>query len=220
MNKIFQLVFILSFGICYCQINVEEIKKNVTENPQKYYYDHLEVFKTDPKSLSQEQLNYIYYGNNYVDYGYRRGEFNKQLNEITKFADRKISSKKASEVLEKAIPLYQKNPINKELLTDLSDLYKKTGDLVKGELHSTQLQLLHETIKNSGTGKLDNSPIVVTNFSDQLYAIEQISDVFFRGISFDTKVLPDGSWLNIFKNGIRLFFVKTVHHKDMYKDDK
>jgi len=72
---------------------------------------------------------------------------------------------------------------------------------------------------NSGTGKLDVSPILVANFSDQMLALEN-SKVFTRGITFTTKVLPDGSWLNIYKNGQDLFFVKTIHHKDLYKDDK
>jgi hypothetical protein len=220
MNKLLQIIFILCFGLYFSQVNVEEIKKNVAENPQKYYSDVVEIFKTDPKSLNQEQLNYVYYGNNYVDYGYKRIQFNEQLNEITKFTGRKISPKKVSEVLEKAMSLYQKNPLNKELLTDLSNLYKKTGNLVKSELYSTQLQLLYRTISNSGTGKLDNSPIVVTNFSDQWYAVENFSGIFSRGLDFDTKVLPDGSWLNIFKNGTHLFFVKTVHHKDLYKDEE
>ncbi|MGO4707882.1 hypothetical protein AB4Y90_01960 [Chryseobacterium sp. 2TAF14] len=46
------------------------------------------------------------------------------------------------------------------------------------------------------------------------------SKVFTRGITFKSTVLPDGSWLNIYKNGQDLFFVRTTHHKDLYKDDK
>jgi len=220
MKKILSFLLLIIYGISFCQINVEEIKKNVTENPQKYYYDNLEIFKTNPKSLSSEQLNYVYYGNNYVDYGFNRLEFNKKLDEITKFSKRNISIKKANEILEKALILYSKNPLNKELLEDLQLLYSKIGDESKSDLYSSQSYVLYQTIKNSGTGKLDVSPIVVTNFSDQLFAVENYSGIFSRGIDFDTTVLPDGSWLNIFKNGTHLFFVKTIHHKDFYKDDQ
>lgn len=219
MKKLLFLLSLLFFEFCISQVNIEQIKNDVTSDPKKYYYDYLEIFKTDPKSLNQEQLNYIYYGNNYVDYGFKRGEFMTDLGEVTKFADRNISFKKATEVLEKAKILYQQNPLKKELLLDLQKLYYKIKEQDKGDFHFTQYQLLLETIKNSGTGKLDVSPLVVTNFSDQMTALES-SKVFVRGLTFDSKVLPDGSWLNIYKNGQDLLFVKTTHHKDFYKDDK
>lgn len=219
MKKLHLLFFLIYFGIYFSQVNIDEIKKNVTENPQKYYYDNLEIFKTNPKLLNQEQLNYIYYGNNYIDYGFKRSEFNDVLSEVTNFSNRNISFKKASQVLEKAKMLYEKNPLSKELLLDLQKLYYKIKEQDKGDFHFSQYHFLYETIMNSGTGKLDVSPIVVANFSDQMLALEN-SKVFTRGITFTTKVLPDGSWLNIYKNGQDLFFVKTIHHKDLYKDDK
>jgi len=220
MRKITFVLFVMVSSLYFSQINIEEIKKNVTEDPQKYYYEYLKIFKTAPKTLNQEQLNYIYYGNNYIDYGYKRSEFNKELDEITKFTNRKISFKKISEILEKAKLLYEQNPLNKELIRDLYVLYRKIDNSKDSDLYFYQYELLYETIKNSGTGKLDTSPLVVTSFSDKFYAVENFSGIFSQGIDFKTKVLPDGSWLDIFKNGIDLFFVKTVHHKDMYKDDK
>lgn len=219
MKKLVFLLLLLFFGFCFSQVNIEQIKNDVTNNPKKFYYDNLEIFKTDPKSLNQEQLNYIYYGNNYVDYGFKRSEFNEVLNEVTKFSNRKISFKKATQILEKAKILYQKNPLNKGLLLDLQKLYYIVKEQDKGDFHISQYQLLYETIQNSGTGKLDISPLVVTNFSDQMLALEN-SKVFARGITFKSTVLPDGSWLNIYKNGQDLFFVRTTHHKDLYKDDK
>jgi hypothetical protein len=220
VKKILVLLLLVHSVLVLSQVDVEEIKKNVTEDPKLYYYDYLEIFKTSPKTLTQDQLNYIYYGNNYVDYGYKRIEFNKELSIITKFTNRQISSKKISDLLEKANILYQKNCLDKELLQDMYLLNSKIGKKKEAELYFAQYELLHETIKKSGTGKLDNSPIIVTNFSDKFYALEHYSGIYSRGLRFDTKVLPDGSWLDIFKNGMSLFFVKTVHHKDMFKDDK
>jgi hypothetical protein len=46
------------------------------------------------------------------------------------------------------------------------------------------------------------------------------SEVFVRGVTFQSKVLADGSWLNIYKYGQDLLFVRTTHHKDFFKDDK
>ena len=91
MTKIFSIVFLFMFSFLLCQINLDEIKHNVTENPQKYYYDNLEIFKRNPENLSQEQLNFIYYGSNFVDYGFKRGEFNKNLAGVRKFARRKCN---------------------------------------------------------------------------------------------------------------------------------
>ncbi|WP_312822403.1 DUF4919 domain-containing protein [Epilithonimonas sp.] len=219
MRNLFCLFNLLIFNLVFCQINIDEIKKNVSENPQKYYYDNLEIYKTTPEKLTQEQLNYIYYGNNYVDYGYKRIEFNNQLNKVTNFCSKKLSKKLANKVLEDALSLYQQNPINKELIYDLINIYKTLGDNTKSDFHALQYKLLRETIQKSGTGKLEEFPIVVTNFSDERIALEDFSTVFKYGTDFKSKVLPDGSWLNIFRNGLDLFFVKTVHHKDRFKND-
>lgn len=217
MKEFYAVLMIFCASFIFGQINIDEIKKNVSEDPQKFYYQNLETFKTNPSALSQEQLNYIYYGNNYVVYGFDRGDFNKKLSEVSKFAGKKISKKLSSEVLNKALSLYELNPLNKTLLNNLALLYGNSGDHEKRDFHLLQYQLLVETIGKSGSGLLEETPIVVTNFQDKFLALEQFSKVFASGISFKTKQLEDGSWLDIFKNGIDLYFIKTVHHKDMFK---
>lgn len=219
MRKAFVLIFLLSVCFCFSQVNIEEIKENVTENPQKYYYDNLNIFKINPEKLTQDELDYIYYGRNYVDYGYVRKDFNEELDKVTKFARRKISAKLARDILPKATELYEINPTNKESLLNLVNIHDKLGNSEKSNLYSTQYQLLVQTIGKSGTGKLDNFPIVVTDFSDKFLALEKFSTIFNPGIDFKTKVLPDGSWLDIFKNGDELFFIRSINHKDMFKDD-
>ena len=216
-KALFTFIFLCLHSIVFSQVNIEEIKKNVTENPQKYYYDYLEIFKTAPETLSQEQLNYIYYGNNYVDYGYDRLTFNQKSGKISKFAHNRISKKFAEKILLDALPLYEQNPLNKELLLCLSDLYKAKSEQEKSDFHYNQYQLLIKTIEKSGNGKLDNSAILVTSFQDLMLSVERFSIVFVPGLDFKEKVLPDGSWLYIFKNGIDLFFVRLVHHKDAFK---
>lgn len=219
MKKFFSLGLLLMITLLFCQVNIDEIKKQVTENPQQYYFENLELFKTDPESLSQDQLNYIYYGNNYVDYGYKRDVFNKKLSEITKVVTRKSSPKLSQQVLKEARSLFSENPINKDLLNNMSILSERVGDKKNSEMYALQRRLLLETIQNSGTGLSVESPVVVTHFKDQFVALEEFSTIFVPGISFDSKLLPDGSWLNIYKNGLDLYFIKTVHHKDFLKDD-
>ncbi|WP_155845778.1 hypothetical protein [Chryseobacterium gregarium] len=53
MKKIFVLLLVIHSLLFFSQINVEEIKKNVIENPQKYFYEYLEIFKKDPSKLTQ-----------------------------------------------------------------------------------------------------------------------------------------------------------------------
>lgn len=217
MKTLLTFIFLSFHFFVFSQINVEEIKKNVIENPQKYYYDYLEIFKTTPEKLSQEQLNYIYYGNNYVDYGYDRLTFNQKSGKISNFAHNRISKKFAEKILLDALPLYNQNPLNKELLLCLSDLYKALKDSEKSTFHYNQYQLLVNTIQNSGYGRLDNSAILVTSFQDLMLSVERFSIVFVPGLDFKEKVLPDGSWLYVFKNGLDLFFVRMIHHKDAFK---
>ena len=99
----------------------------------------------------------------------------------------------------------------------MSDLYKAKSEQEKSDFHYNQYQLLIKTIEKSGNGKLDNSAILVTSFQDLMLSVERFSIVFVPGLDFKEKVLPDGSWLYIFKNGIDLFFVRLVHHKDAFK---
>jgi len=218
MVKALCLLFSLTFGLCFSQVNIDEIKKNVAADPQKYYYDYLEIFKRSPERLEQEQLNYIYYGNNYVDYGYNENEFYQQLKEVQKFSGRTVSKKLAGIILEKALPLYEQNPLHKDLLLQLSSLYHILGDQEKGEKLSLSYQLLTETIRKSGTGKLDTSPIVVTSFSDHRLILQE--QAFMYRPDFNIKILPDGSWLTVVKSGLDLYFIKMLHYKDRFKDDK
>ena len=61
------------------------------------------------------------------------------------------------------------------------------------------LDVYGKTIEKSGNGKLDNSAIIVTSFQDLMLSVERFSIVFVPGLDFKEKVLPDGSWLYIFK---------------------
>ena len=46
-KALFTFIFLCLHSIVFSQVNIEEIKKNVTENPQKYYYEYLEIFTSE-----------------------------------------------------------------------------------------------------------------------------------------------------------------------------
>lgn len=202
MKRIFLFFMLLISAIHFAQVNVEEIKKNVIENPQKYYYENVMIFKTNPESMSQEQLNYVYYGFNYVDYGYKRSEYAEKNSRLSKIASRNVSKKVALQSLEDANYLYGKTPHSLNLLNNLVLIYSKAGDQKQSDLHAIQYQLISKTIEKSGNGLLEETPLLVTNFSDKFFALENFSKIFVPGITFKIKVLEDGSSLDIFKNGL------------------
>lgn len=212
MNKILKITFLLFFGICFSQINVEEIKKNVTENPQKYYYDYLETFKKDPLELDQEQMNQLYYGSRFVKSEYEMSDYNKDYDEIWKIASRKfISKKKAQQIVKKAEEGYSKNPLQKDILMGLSNIYDALEDNIKRDLCLSQNKAIVQTIEKSGTGKSEDSPIYVINASDMLDKIKDLSVGKNRGM-FDQKMkdLPDGSMLTTYSLGDEKIFVVLV----------
>lgn len=210
MNKLFQIIFILSFGICFSQINVEEIKKNVTENPQEYK-TYLEIFKKNPASLTQEQMNQLYYGSRFVKSEYDLSNYNDDYKEVWKPSEKKLSKSKAEKIVTKAEKAYVKDPLNRLILKNISNIYSVLGDNAKEELAILQYNAVMNTIKNSGNGDSEDSPICVIWAGD---VIAQIDNLHGYGTAADfkqnMKYLPDGSTITAYSMGKKKIFVKLV----------
>jgi hypothetical protein len=211
MKKILSFFLLIIFGLSFSQINVEEIKSNVTENPQKYYYDYLEIFKKDPSKLSQEEMNQLYYGSRFVDTGYSLSAYNKDYDEVWKPASKRIAKSKAQKILSKAENAYSKNPFEREILTALSNIYKAVGETAKSDICISQYKLIEETITKSGTGNSEDSPICVIRAGDVISQIDNLRGYgMARDFKQDTKVLPDGSMLTKYEMGKKQIYVKLV----------
>ncbi|MDP9958633.1 DUF4919 domain-containing protein [Chryseobacterium lathyri] len=210
MNKLFQIIFILSFGLYFSQINVEEIKKNVTENPQEYN-NYLEVFKKNPKNLTQQQMNFLYYGSRFMGSGDEISNYNDDYKEIWKVAEKKTSKSKAEKILAKAEAAYAKDPLNKSILKNMSNIYRSLDDKSKEDLAVFQYNAVVNTIGKSGSGASEDSPICVIWPGD---VISQIDNLRGYGTSADfkqnMKFLPDGSMLTVYSMGSKKIFVKLV----------
>ncbi|MCY0969111.1 DUF4919 domain-containing protein [Chryseobacterium wangxinyae] len=210
MKKLFLLALLLFFGISFSQINTVETKKNVTENPQKYYYDYLEIFKKDPSKLSQEEMNQLYYGSRFIESGYSLSTFNDDYDEIWKIASRKgLSKTKALKILEKAESAYHKAPMNIEILTSMVNIYDAIKEKAKAEICVMQNNRIIKTIDESGTGRSEESPICVITAGEMLNFAKPI---MMMGGNFKQKDLKtdEGCILTQYSNGSASLFVKCI----------
>lgn len=211
MKKLLSFFLLIIFGISFSQINVEEIKKNVTENPQKYYNEFLEIFKNDPSKLTQDEMNQLYYGSRFVDTGYSLSAYNKDYDEVWKPASKRIAKSKAQKILSKAEDAYSKNPFEREILTSLSNIYKALGETAKSDICLSQYNLIEKTIRNSGTGNSEDSPICVIRAGDVIGQIDNLRGFgMARDFKQDIKMLPDGSMLTKYEMGKKQMYVKLV----------
>ncbi|WP_263602005.1 DUF4919 domain-containing protein [Chryseobacterium sp. PET-29] len=169
MKKIIIILILLTFKFSFAQINVEEIKKKAVENPQENFYKYLEIFKQDPSKLTQEERNQMYYGSRFVEAEYSMADYNKDYDESWKIASRKgLSNGKAQKVLPAAEAAYYKNPLNREILASMVNIYHAAGEKAKEELCILQNNTIIKIIDESGTGQNENSPICVITLGDMM----------------------------------------------------
>ena len=209
MKKILSFFLLIIYGISFSQINVVEIKKNVTENPQKYYHEFLEIFKNDPSKLTQDEMNQLYYGSRFVDTGYSLSAYNQDYDEVWKPASRRISKSKAQKILSKAEDAYNKAPLNMEILSSMVNIYDAIGEKTKVQICTLQNNRIIKTIDESGTGKTENSPVCVITAGDM---ISFAKPVMMMGRSFKQKDIKtdDNCILTEYSNGGISLFVKCV----------
>lgn len=203
-------VLILSVGFSSAQINVDLIKKNVTENQSENFNPLLELFKTDPNQLSQEELNQLYYGSKFLKSEYTLGDYNKDYNRIWKLTTKKMSKSKAEKIIRDAELRYQKNPLDKQILDNMYTIYGVLGETEKANLCIAQKNAILNTIEKSGDGKSEESPICVIRPGDALVQLDRFSFIDITTFEQKTSTLSDGSILSMYKMGDEKYYVKLV----------
>ncbi len=210
MKNLSKLLLVLfSFNFCFSQINVEQIKKNVADNPQEYYYEYLEIFKKSPEKLSQEQLNQLYYGSRFIKSEYALVNYNNDYEKIWKFAKKGMSKGKAQKIVSFAEEKYLKNPLEKEILLNMTVIYSALDETKKKEICEAQYKAIINTIENSGTGLSEDSPVCVIRAGDMISMLNRVM-VGFGDFKQKDKELPDGSLLTEYSVGENKIFVKLV----------
>ncbi len=202
------LIFVFHFS--FAQINTELIKKSVTDNPQEYFYFPLEIFKTNPTELTQQQLNQLYYGSKFLKTGYSIGDYNSDV-QFWKVAKKNLSRIKAEKIINEAESKYLKNPLNKSLLEDMINIYAALNLQEKINICNIQKKLITKTVENSGDGKTEETEICVIAPNEVLHYLEKLTQSGPKA-QFSQKIikLSDGSFLTIYNIGERQINVKLV----------
>lgn len=207
----FILCFCFFFSFSFAQIDTDSIKKKIIEDPEQNFFALLEIFKTDPDQLTQEQLNQLYYGSKFVKVEYIIGDYHSESGTFWKSAQKKLSKKKAEKMVREAETKYLKNPLNKNLLDDMVRIYSALHKGEKAYLCAKQKELILQTIMKSGDGKSENTAICVLTARE---VFQQLEALIRSGPTapFDQKMkqLPDGSILTVYNIGERQVFVKLV----------
>ncbi|PKF74545.1 DUF4919 domain-containing protein [Chryseobacterium sp. PMSZPI] len=203
-------ILILIFQVFYAQIDTDLIKRNVTENPKENYFPLLEKFKINPNSLSQEELNQLYYGSKFIKSDYSIGDYNTDYDKIWKQTQKKLSKVKAEKIIAEAEVRYKKNPLNKFVLEGMVYLYSTIEDEKKLNIVEQQLDLIKKTIEKSGDGKSEQSPICVIDPGDVLVQLDKFSFIDRTKFGQKTRQLEDGSILSMYTMGDEVYYVKLV----------
>lgn len=204
-------ILVLIFQVFYAQINTDLIKKNVTDNPQENFYKLLDIFKVNPSELTQEQLNQLYYGSKFVKIDYTIGNYNRESGTFWKPAQKRLSKNKAEQMVAEAESKYSMNPLNKNLLDDMMNIYRALNETQKEKLCSQQKDLIIQTIEKSGDGKSEETAICVLTPGEVLQQLDILARSGSRAeFSQKMKQLSDGSILTIYKIGKREVFVKLI----------
>lgn len=208
---IFTLLLNLFFTFSYGQINTELIKKNVIDHPRENFYDLLDIFKVNPSGLTQEQLNQLYYGSKFIKTEYTIGNYNSEWGTFWKPAQKRLSKSKAEKMVAEAEIKYSKNPLNKDMLKDMANIYRALNQNEKADLCNKQMDLITQTTKKSGDGKSEETAICVLSEREVLQQLDKLVQTGSRG-PFDQKMkqLSDGSILTIYRIGSREVYVKLV----------
>lgn len=209
-RKIFTTIFSIICVFTLAQINVELIKKKVTEDPKENFFPLLEKFKTNPDELSQEQLNQLYYGSKFVKNDYSLGDYNNDYKTIWKKTHIKLTKERAQKILLAAESNYQKNPLNRYVLKEMVSLYNAIGDEKKLNIVNKQIELTEKTVEKSGDGKTEQNPICVIYPADVLVQLDKFSYVDRNKFEQKSKQLEDGSILTMYKMGDEVYYVKLV----------
>lgn len=201
------LVSFSSFG----QINTELIKARVLEDPHENFYALLDLFKSDPNQLSQEQLNQLYYGSRFINIKYSIGNYNREHDKFWKKAKNKMSAGNAKKIVDQAEEKYSYNPLYKNLLNNMINIYSALNESNKAELCKRQKEVILQTIRKSGDGRSEKSAICVIAPIEVLQYIDTLMLTKPRGpLQQKMKHLPDGSVITTYAVADKQIVIKLV----------
>lgn len=212
MKTFLLLIFSMVQQFALAQIDSEEIRKRINENPTNNYYSLLKTFKETPSHLNQEELNLIYYGSKLFNKSDSKAKFDEAFQRVFKKADVGMSKRNAEKVVADAEKIYHTSPMDMTVLTYIINIYKALNDEDKLNLAIKQQSLLLNTVKLSGDGLSEQSPICIINHADMfvllnnLFGESNTRDDFTQNF----KQLPQGDVLWNYNYGNKQLYIKLI----------
>ena len=166
MKKIFYLaILVLFINISFGQteLNLKEIEKLTKDSTSEYFYSTLiSEFNNNPKLFKSEKAKFIYYGRLFTN-GYKIFQLtanDKQFNNL-------LSKGKYKNAIPFGEKILQDIPANIEIISKLQLCYEKANMKEKADTAFTKLNILLNTVLQSGTGQSSNEAFKVVAVGDE-----------------------------------------------------
>lgn len=159
----------------------DDILKNITDTSSPYYYTNLMMRYNNLDKLTEDDYHYLYYGYAYQD-EYKPLATNPAVEQLYESLMGLDTEAPAPEEMHHVISMCNEamkiDPFNPTVLNMLVFAYGALGDREKEEGYFRHLNGILETIKSSGDGRNDKSPMHIIMFS---HAVDLVSSMGLAG---------------------------------------
>ena len=198
-------------------LDLEKIRKVVLDSSLYFSYNSLvEEFNTNPSMIDIGKGTIIYYGKLFTK-DYKPYKINFDEIEFTKL----VSRKKYKQAIPKGEEIIKHDPVNLEILSELSLCYKRMNSTDKAELTKIKVGALLSSILNYGSGLSKEITLKVISVGDEYAAMGMLG---ISGISMNSSIsVPSilDTWKAKDKNGKRIdFFVEVLNNLQALPSDK
>lgn len=207
MNRIFLFFFLMMAASGFSQkpkINLDDIKKEITDKDSEFYYQKmLYKYKGLPKSIDSLEAQYLYYGRTFLQKTVSTSDkpFKKLLDDFKK--------QDYTETITKANQLLSEDPTNLDLLMIMLQCYDKQQDVKNFSYYLSQFKLLTSAILDSGDGKSEDSAYLVNSVGDEYILINVIQ--IPRQASKSSKPATGGMF-DIWENNSTKTYIKVIYN--------
>lgn len=216
MKTIYFLLFFCLSSISFSQnlIDLEEIKKSVTDSTSNYYYEKLVYkFGFDPSAMDSLEIKHLYYGKFYGKY--KMSDFDKEKFEFTDL----IRDKK----FKKAIPigerLLKKDPTKLEVLGFMVQAYEaEDKENRQLPLRGIQFHRLLNTIIENGKQDKNEKFFTVMSIADE-YIVSGILGIDLYNFRRSSQIGKLGV-TDLWKNGNKKLSFQVIYDRSEFEGKK
>lgn len=217
MKYLFYLLFFFSARVdvfSQSSLDLDKIKSSIADSNS--YTLLVEQFNTNPSAINVENGAMLYYGKLFSK-DFKPYKINFDEIEFSKL----VSKRKYKQAIPKGEDLIKNDPINLEILSELSVCYKKAGLTDKANLTEIKVGLLMSSILPYGSGLSKENTLKVISVGDEYAMMGMLGIVgVTRNSLISAKSILD-TWEAKNKSGKRIgFFVEVLNNLQALRSDK